>query len=183
MATFFPALHALASAAVAVILLLLQSYGLASSSSGWMHADLLAIYVFYVGLEHHAFSGTVKIVFISLLEELWSSVPAGFYLTSHLLMMLVGNRLATWLEMQRRSTQLLLFGVLLSMKEGMFVLTLTALGLPVSASGFFHERLPGMLITMLVAVPVMEILSFMDGFFDRLVASRPGGAPAGGGMG
>jgi hypothetical protein len=173
-----PPLHFVASLLVAVFFLLLQSYGLAAADNPWLHLDLVAIYVFYVGLEHHAFSATCKIIFLSLLQELWSAVPEGFYLTAHLLMMLVGNRLAVWLEMQRRSTQLLLFTVLLGMKEVLFALTARALGLEFSADVFAQLRFPGFCATIALAVPLMEMLSSLDDRFDRFVALRRGDVSA-----
>ncbi len=157
--------------------LLIQSYFFSSFETPWLHLDLLAIFVFYVGLEHHTFSAMAKIVLLSFLAELWSSVPSGFYLTSHLLMMVVGNRLADWLEMQRRVSQLLLFGFLLSVKETLFALTLSAMGLPFVFDDFVQVRLPGMLTTLMVALPLMELLSHFDGRFERFAVSKRHGPP------
>jgi hypothetical protein len=174
--SLIPALHFIASAAVAVLLLLIQSYVLAAYASPWLHADLLAIFVFYVGLEHHALSAVSKITFVSLLAELWSSVPAGFFLTSHLLMVLVGNRLATWLEMQRRPSQLLLFALLLLMKEGLFGLTASTLELPFAGEDFLDSRLPALLVSLVIAVPIMEMMASIDGRFERGALSLMGAA-------
>jgi hypothetical protein len=167
--SLLPFLHLCAVLACAAILLFLQSYVFAELQISWLHLDLLAVFVFYVGLEHHPASAIFKIVFISLLAELYSAVPAGFLVTSHMLMMLLGNRLAIWLEMQRRQAQVVLFAFLLVIKEGLFAAMLSAMGLHYDAATYIPNRVPGMVATILIALPLMEFLAFLDGWFESRV--------------
>lgn len=171
--SFLPPLHLVTSLLLAFILLNVQMYFLARPNAPWLWIDLVAIYAFYVGLEHHTFSAIFKIVVISLAFELNSAVPAGFALMTHLLIMLLGNRIAVWLEMQQRTSQLLLFACLLGFKELLLAATIRAMG-PENAQ--FHSfnlgeylgmRIPGAFFTVLLAVPLMELFSRFDGFFEN----------------
>lgn len=169
MRSLLPFFHLCAFLVCAAVLLFLQSYVFAQVQFPWMHLDLLAVFVFYVGLEHHPASAIFKIVFVSLLAELYSAVPAGFLVTSHMLMMLLGNRLAVWLEMQRRQAQVVLFAFLLLIKEGLFAAMLSAMGLQYDAATYIPNRVPGLVATILIALPLMEFLAFLDGWFESRV--------------
>jgi hypothetical protein len=164
--TFLPVYHMLTSLLVAAVLLFTQMYVLSKPSVPWFWIDLIVVYVFYVGLEHHTFSALFKIILVSLAFELHSAVPAGFALMTHLLIMLFGNRIAVWLEMQQRTSQLVLFAFLLLIKESLFAAMLKALGQEFEWGQYFGMRLPGFFLTVLIAVPLMETLSWFDGFFE-----------------
>ncbi len=166
MRRLLPLAHLMVSVLAAVTLIHIQCSVLAGSSLKLLQIDLLAIYVFYVGLEHHTFGALLKIVLVSLLFELLSAEPAGFSLMAHLLMMFAGNRLAVWLEMEQRVAQLALFAFLLLLKETLFTLTVGALDPTADVIALVLGRVWGFFATVVVAVPVMEILAWLDARFE-----------------
>lgn len=169
----FMLMHVLASLLFAFALLALQCFVLSRFETHWLHLDLVAIYVFYVGIEHHAFGALIKILTVSLLFESVSAVPAGFSMMAHLIMMFVGNRLAVWLEMEHRVAQLTLLAFLLVVKEGLFLGTLAVLPDSAALSELALVRLPGLLMTLVVAMPLLEVMAWIDNRFDaRLDGDR-----------
>jgi hypothetical protein len=166
MKSLYTLIHFIVSLNIAFVLIALQAYVLADIPSLWLHLDLLAVYVFYVGLEHHAFGAVSKIIVVSLLFESLSAVPAGFCLMAHLIMMFLGNRVAVWLEMEQRVAQLTLFTFLLVLKEALFVSTLGVWSDAGTLSALVLERLPGLVVTVLIAVPLMELMAWIDNRFD-----------------
>lgn len=174
MKNLFILVHVLVSLLFASILLSVQSFGLSRFETHWLNWDLVAIYVFYVGIEHHSFRALIKILIVSLLFESVSAVPAGFCVMAHLIMMFVGNRLAVWLEMEHRVAQVTLLGYLLVVKEALFLSTLAALPDSAALSELALDRLPGLLTTLVVAVPLLEFLAWIDTCFDARLEGDSG---------
>lgn len=167
MTRIFPVLHFVLSLFLAFALVYVQAYVLSFAGPSWLHVDLLAIFVFYVGLEHHTFAALLKIILASVVLELISSVPAGFYVMAHILMMLIGNRVALWLEMEHRFSQLILFFFLMFLKETLFIGTVVSLEDSVLLGDLVAQRLPGALLTVGLALPLMEFLAVLDSRFEE----------------
>ena len=158
--------HAVVMAVLAFVAVYFQAYILSRSSSGWLHVDLVTIYVVYVSIEHLLFGAIVRIFFVAALMHMFSGAPDGFYLMYYLLALVISNLVAKVIALHKLSSQILVFSAIFLLKFVLIYGSLNKVHRVPELMTFVLKIAPSLIVTTVASVPLFGILSRLDGLFD-----------------
>lgn len=164
--------HFIVSLILALAIVCFQAQFIARLASPWLHVDLITVFVVYFSIEHYLLSSLVKIAFVSVLVQMLSGAPSGFYFTYYLLALVFASFLSRKLVLYNRLSQFLAF-------SGIFILKFVLIYFIFQSrenlgffSDYFIEVYPTALATILAAVPLFYMFSKIDERFSLVPLSH-----------